>query len=643
MVLLMPDSPALPQPSTWGQRLLQRFGKSGVTLLAVMVIMLASAVAFTIKAEKPWGKAVQKRMQKQEPLKATEYAIIGLWWGAVVNAGVLAVLLGTAGRWMPGKGGSAVKGQPSTVEKDVRRASPEGWMWILVLGAVVLGAWERWPKLSQSYWNDEAYALNRFVRGDWEKQKDGRTAFEPVTWTDTLFFNRNANNHVLNSVLSRVSLNAWQRITGARAHQFRESVTRMPGLLAGLGTIFLMFILGREMGAPVAGVGAAWLLALHPWHIRYAVEMRGYSLMLFFMALALLAVVRALRTNQLRWWLVFAASEALFLLSFPGALYVALMVNVICAIELPVRKDWGGIGRLAAFNALGAVPVIQLMLPSVPQVAAFLRREQPAYVTDVWQWLHDLASVLVTGWQFDNPFRESHVGTDWKGVAAHFPAPAGVVAIILAALFIIGVIFAMLRGTAGRVIIVAPVLAALVSLAMNLRPGSPMSVWYLIFLLIPVALALYLPMESFGRGKCARWVAFLLCTAFTVMYGLGTRSAAAAVRHHDRQPTRQTVAFIHEQAENVMTATFGMSKEQHTAYDGHVVELQSAAELESCIAGSRSAAVPLYIFYCSDEEAKKRQPQIYDRLMTSGEFERVKEFPGTEELWSYRVYRLKTE
>jgi hypothetical protein len=544
---------------------------------------------------------------------------------------------------MPGKGRSTVNGQQAPVdEKEVRpTASLGGWMWILVLGAVVFGAWERWPKLSQSYWNDEAYALNRFVRGDWEKQKDGTRVFEPVTWTDTLFFNRNANNHVLNSILSRVSLDGWQRITGAPPHAFRESVTRMPGLLAGLGTIFLMFVLGRELGAPVAGVGAAWLLALHPWHIRYAVEMRGYSLMLFFMALALLAVVRALRTNQLRWWLLFAASEALFLLSFPGALYVALMMNVVCAIELAVRKDWGGIGRLAAFNALGAVPVIQLMLPSVPQVAAFLRREQPAYVTDVWQWLHDLGSVLVTGWQFDNPLRESHVGTDWKGVAAHFPAPAGVVAIIFAALFMIGVVIAMLRGTAGRVIVIAPVLAAMLSLAMNLRPGSPMSVWYLIFLLIPVVLALSLPLGSIGRGKRAQWVAFLLCAGFTVLYGLGSRSAVAAVRNHDRQPTRQTVAFIHEQAENVMTATFGVSDRQHSAYDGHVVVLESPADLERCIAGSRSAAVPLYLYYCSDDQGQKRQPQIYERVVKSGEFERVKEFPGTEELWSYRVYRLK--
>src|SRR5688572_11417193 len=96
MGLLMPDSPAPSQPSTWGQRLLRRFGKNGVALLAVMVIMLASAVVYAVEAEKPWGRTVQKRVQKQEPLKATEYAIIGLWWGAVVNAGVLAVLLGTA-------------------------------------------------------------------------------------------------------------------------------------------------------------------------------------------------------------------------------------------------------------------------------------------------------------------------------------------------------------------------------------------------------------------------------------------------------------------------------------------------------------------------------------------------------------------
>jgi 4-amino-4-deoxy-L-arabinose transferase-like glycosyltransferase len=515
-------------------------------------------------------------------------------------------------------------------------------IWLLVLGAVAWGAWERVPRLSHSYWNDEAYSLNRYVRGAWEKQEDGRTVFEPVTWTDTLFENRQANNHLLNSLLSRISLDLWRSATGAAPDAFRESVTRLPNFLAGLGTIFLMFLLGRAIGSPLAGVAAAWLLALHPWHIRYAVEMRGYSLMLFFVALALLALVRALRTDGIRWWLLFAASEALFLLSFPGALYVAMAVNGLCAIELMARKDWRKTGTLAAFNALAAIPVLQWMLPSIPQMIKWLHKDQPAYVSDVSLWLRDLASVLAAGWQYENTYRDQQVGTDWQEIATHFFfMPPTAVAITLAVLFLFGLAIAMWHRPASRLVVIAPVIAALISLAINLRPGSPMTVWYLIYLLLPATLAVPLALLNIGRLTKARWLAPALCLAFTVFYGMGTSTAAAALRNHDRQPMRETIAFIHAQGANVMTATFGVSDRQHSAYDPEVTVLDSEADLTKCMKQSAAAKKPLYVYFCSDEQGLKRDAGIYNRVTKSGDFERVKDFPGSEELWSYRVFRLK--
>jgi hypothetical protein len=655
----MPDLPSPSRPALLRDALVRRFGKGGTALLAAMALLLISALAFTIEAEKPWGRTVQKRLQKQEALKPAEYAIMGLWWAALVNAGGLALLLATAGKWMPEPGSRfSVQGSESRIEQ-VEDGRPEatprepatgnrapgtehhGWMLLLVLGAVAWGAWERAPRLSHSYWNDEAYSLNRYVRGAWEKQEDGRTVFEPVTWTDTLFENRNANNHLLNSLLARISLDLWQSATGAAPEAFRESVTRLPNFLAGLGTLFVMFLLGREIGSPLAGVAAAWLLALHPWHIRYAVEMRGYSLMLFFVALALFALVRALRTGRIRWWLLFAASEALFLLSFPGALYVAMAMNGLCVIELMVRKDRRKTGTLVAFNALAAIPVFQWMLPSIPQIMKWLHKDQPAYVTDVTLWLRDLTSVLAAGWQYENTYPDQQVGTDWQGIAAHFPIPPAAVAITLAVLFLGGLLVAMRRSPAARLIVIAAVIAALMSLAINLRHGSPMTVWYLIYLLLPATLAVPLALEWVGQLTKARWMPLALCLAFTVFYGMGTATAAAALRDHDRQPMRQTIAFIHAQGPKVMTATFGVSDRQHSAYDAEVTVLNSEADLKDCMARSRATAKPLYVYFCSDEQGLKRDAGIYGLVVKSGAFERVKDFPGSEELWSYRVYRLK--
>jgi hypothetical protein len=168
-----------------------------------------------------------------------------------------------------------------------------------------------------------------------------------------------------------------------------------------------------------------------------------------------------------------------------------------------------------------------------------------------------------------------------------------------------------------------------------------MTVWYLIYLLLPATLAIPLALINFGRLSKTRWLAPAFCLAFIVFYGIGTAAAAAALRNHDRQPMRETIAFIHAQGPEVMTATFGVSDRQHSAYDPMVEVLDSEAALADCMARSRAAAKPLYVYYCSDEQGLKRDPGIYNRVTKSGDFERVKDFPGSEELWSYRVYRLR--
>jgi hypothetical protein len=59
------------------------------------------------------------------------------------------------------------------------------------------------------------------------------------------------------------------------------------------------------------------------------------------------------------------------------------------------------------------------------------------------------------------------------------------------------------------------------------------------------------------------------------------------------------------------------------------------------MARSRAASKSLYVYFCSDEQGLKRDAGIYERVVKSGDFDLVQVFPGCEELWSYRVYRLR--
>ena len=653
----MTGSASSPAPARLWQRLCGRFGKSGIALLAVLLLAMIGCAIHAVDGEKPWGRTVQRRLAKQEKLQPKEYAVIGLWWAAVVNAGVLALLLGTAGKWMPlatsrleaaeGDENSSGNASPPSANEaaalapDFLRGRLRKVTFILLAGALAVGAWERWPKLHHSLWNDEEYAVRRFAHGAWEQEKGGTWKFEPVTWVDTLFESRNGNNHTLNSLTMRVSLEAWRAITGAPREAFSEYVVRLSSYIAALITLFMIFLLGKELGSPLSGLAGAWLLALHPWHVRYSAEARGYSMMMCFLCLSLYGLLRALRTNKLRWWLLFGLGEAAYLLSFPGALMIAGVVNVIVLIELMRQRGWPKLATLIAMNLLGATVVLQLMLPNIPQMLIFLKEPQPNYVTDVWQWYRDLGSVLVVGWPYENFFPDTHRGTDWLHEGQYFFFSSRLTSVALLLLAGAALIVAFMKGVAARLVIIAPVVAAAITCAVNVHPGAPMTVWYLIFLLIPAVLALPMLIEQVAGTVRWKWTGTLLVSWMVLRYGTATSHARATVREVDRQPVRQAVGLIRSQSPDAMTATFGVSDRQSAIYDPRVRLLGNGADLDQVIADSRAAGKPLYVFYCSDEHSKPRVPDVYARVVQSGEFERVGVLPGSEELFSYRVYRLR--
>ncbi len=645
------------KPPLW-TRLRARFGTAGLAVLAVLAALFLACAVHAVSGEKPWGRTVQKRLEKKKQLEPREYAIIGLWRGAVVNACLLALLLATASKWMPVPGSARAGGDAEGDEGEghPRRTtslpdfSQGRWRLVacgLLAGAVAVGAWERWGKLHHSLWNDEEYALRKFAHGAWE-EKNGEWKFEPIPWTNTLFDSENGNNHLMNSVTMRLDLEVWRLVSGEPREAFAEHVVRMTAFLCGLGTILMVFFLGRELGSTLSGLAGAWLMALHPWHVRYASEARGYSLMMCFVSISLYALLRALRTNRLGWWLVFGLAEAVYLLSFAGSLYIAVMVNLFALVELARRKKWAQVRTLFAGNLIGAIPVLQLMLPNVPQILAFLQKEQPNYVPDVWQWYRDLGSVLLVGWPYENYFPETHHGTDWLREGQHFfYSGAGMLApAVLTTLGVAALLAAWARGAGARLVLIAPVAAAAITCALNVRPGSPMTVWYLVYLLIPLSLAVPLLIEEAGRVVRWRWMPMVLVTWLVVRYGTVTSHARDVVRLVERQPMRSAVAFIKKESPEAMTATFGVSSQQSASYDPRAEIVKTAADLQAVVSAARTTGRPLYLFFCSDHayidgRRKPADQEVYNQVTKSGEFEKAAEFPGSEELFSYRVYRLK--
>lgn len=96
---------------------------------------------------------------------------------------------------------------------------------------------------------------------------------------------------------------AW--LTSRLGHT--AELLRVPSLVAGVATIPVVYLLGlRTVGWRAALVAAA-VVAFSPFMIFYSTEARGYSLMMFLVALSTLALLRAVDERRTRWWVLYAA------------------------------------------------------------------------------------------------------------------------------------------------------------------------------------------------------------------------------------------------------------------------------------------------------------------------------------------------
>lgn len=101
---------------------------------------------------------------------------------------------------------------------------------------------------------------------------------------------------------------------------------RLPSLLAGVATVPLVYVLGLlTVGRRAALVGAG-LFALSPLAIFYATEARAYALMTLLVVLSTIALLKAIETNDRRWWTALAVLDA-------GAMYAHYTAVFVLAAQ----------------------------------------------------------------------------------------------------------------------------------------------------------------------------------------------------------------------------------------------------------------------------------------------------------------------
>jgi uncharacterized membrane protein len=181
-----------------------------------------------------------------------------------------------------------------------------------VCGAILLALFLSFTNIdARSLWLDEAYSVG-LTSLDWSEFQ-------------ALLVHREANMG-----LYFILLKVWVGIMGSSEY----SVRALSGLTA-VGTVPILYLIGRRLFSTRVGITAALLLATNPFFIRYSQEARAYSLVLFLVSIGSYFFLRFVDAPS-------GKNRALYICATGLAAYshfFALLIPVCHAASLPLMRQ----------------------------------------------------------------------------------------------------------------------------------------------------------------------------------------------------------------------------------------------------------------------------------------------------------------
>jgi hypothetical protein len=518
------------------------------------------------------------------------------FWAGALNLGLLAVLIWTAHWW-------AHTGDPVD-SQTTRRQRLSIFFWLGVIGAMALAGILSSKRLNFGLAHDEDLSARRAIIGEYKLASDGSVLPPRLKWQHTFFDYRKPTNHVLYSVLARCAWTTWRMFAPAEDWRVREWVIRLPAWLAGISTVLALGLLVARLGGELAGGLSAWLLAAHPWFLRYASEARGYSVLLLMVPVILLVWLRATRENRWRWWLAFGACQFLILWVYPAAVYILVVLNGFTALwlagEWRRRPGDTRFRRSLAASLIAAIPVSQLMLPLAPQLLNYLRTAPEARQPLKLCWLVDTSSHLLVGasWNKSGSLNSPYI--ELAPQAFEHPLLFASLLAIFTVAAAVGVVRTM-RWTWPQGAIVAATLLFPAGLAAGFAKATNQWLfeWYLIYLL--PGLVAMVAIGAGGKGDGA----FNLPSRIIAAVGVLLAYAGFSQPVRDRicgkpmDPIKEVVMSMRgtltptaESGRNRQTASF---PNHLSYYDPHVQRVKTAADLQKVMRESDEQGKPLYV------------------------------------------------
>lgn len=317
---------------------------------------------------------------------------------------------------------------------------------LLILAVITLvGLLLRTHNLGQDLWLDEISPIMDYSR---------------LSAAQVIGSYMRSNNHLMNTLLMKASIAAFGQ---------SEWSVRMPAVAFGVLTIPTLYWVARLGLSRIASLGAALLLATSYHHIFFSQNARGYTAYLFFALLSTGALIRALRRDELKHWILYVAAAtlgmaSLLLTAFVLVSHVILSAAVLFALQRSGGRITGLLRRLLGVFLIVGLLAFQIYAAAIPE----------AYVT-----LTAIYSHASTGFAL---FSSDFIHEMIRGISAGFGSP--LIALVFLVAGALGFAALVRRSWPVAVGLVLPELVTLVALVARGLTISPR------FFLLAVPLAM---------------------------------------------------------------------------------------------------------------------------------------------------------
>jgi len=608
----------------------------------VLWASLVGLIAHLIVGAKPWSGGIVGRLAEGLPAREIDYAETYRWWISLGSAALALGLLATLRHWIgprraaecpelaaPGRGGRAVAAVAA----------------LAMLTTAVMAA----PRLAFPFWDDERRTVTHSVDGEYLRDGEGDLVFRGVRWRDSWLYSLNCpNNHVPFTVLARLSLGAWRSLARPELRFASEPAVRLPAFVFGIAAVGALAWCLWRVGLPWAAGFAPWLLAIHPWQLRYTSEARGYSLLLLCMPLLLGAMVAVLHRGAWRRWIAFGSVEVALLWVYPPGLAILAAANAALLFELRRRRRGALREQTARWLVTNLAAAALFMLLMGANVLILLWHYEWAQKPVRWNFIRDLLSHLWVGTAYS--FRrapEHYAGL--IDVARAAPTLFRAALAATGALCLLGAVRLALRGRAGASLLAMVLLPApLTLLAVHLHE-KVIHEQYLIFALSSFAILLGAGLEGLfawlrpPRAAAAATVAVML--AYLGGYAWLSRDVRSSLRSVPIQPTREAVLMTRpsldpfaEKNRHIITVSWERAP---LYYDPNVQRIFKREELLALLDEADRSGRELYVNYGRPSRALRNYPELVAMVEREDLFEPVGRLDGFEPRGVMRVYRYR--